>query len=273
LAARERFVNPNNATLVVVGGVQPNRAKRALRQLLGIWRKSEQIIPNTFRQPEPADARTLVVNAPSDQSVEIRLAVRGLARSDRENAAATLLAGVANQRWQKLMPELARKPVFVRHEAHALPGMFVMGASVDSSLAAKSLESARAVLQSFATTPISPFELEQARRETLDQISKGMSTPEGLAVAWLDLDTYSLPALSDQLLQLNLLSASDLKATAIRLFQNAALASVAVGNSAQLKTELEGKLKIEVLGEIVPKSQTNSDVKPATTPTPVIKPD
>ena len=51
MLARERFLNPNNATLVVIGGVQTGRAMRALRQLLGVWRKSEQVVPATFRQP------------------------------------------------------------------------------------------------------------------------------------------------------------------------------------------------------------------------------
>ncbi len=51
LLARERFLNANNATLTIMGGVASNRAIRALRQLLGPWRKSEQIVPTTFRQP------------------------------------------------------------------------------------------------------------------------------------------------------------------------------------------------------------------------------
>ncbi|MDQ6651163.1 MAG: insulinase family protein, partial [Acidobacteriota bacterium] len=131
LFARERFLNPNNSTLVVIGGVQPNRALRALRQLLGAWRKSEQVVPATFRQPGASDSRTLIINAPADQSVEIRLAIRGFARQDTDAAAAALVANVARQRWEKLLPDLAHSPIFVRHEAFVLPGMFVMGTTVD----------------------------------------------------------------------------------------------------------------------------------------------
>ena len=134
LLARERFLNANNSTLTIVGGVQRNRVIRALRQLLGPWRKSEQVVPTTFRQPEPFDPRPLIINSPADQSAELRLAVRGLARSDADYPAAGVLAVVARQRWEKAFPEITRFPIFVRHEGHVLPGMFVMGAGVDTLL-------------------------------------------------------------------------------------------------------------------------------------------
>src|SRR5215213_9724270 len=47
MQARERFLNSNNATLAIVGGVTKPRAMKTLRQLLGPWRKSEQIVPTT----------------------------------------------------------------------------------------------------------------------------------------------------------------------------------------------------------------------------------
>ena len=153
LLARERFLSPNNSTMVIIGGVQSNRAMRALRQLLGVWRKSEQLIPATFRQPLTPDSRALVINAPADQSVEIRLAVRGFARQDPDIAAATLLGIVTRQRWEKLLPELSRSPVFVRHDTFALPGMFVMGSTVDNLLAGKALATAQEVIKSLAGSP------------------------------------------------------------------------------------------------------------------------
>jgi len=69
MLVRDRFLSPNNATLTIIGGVPTNRAMRALRQLLGVWRKSEQLVPSTFRQAAVPDARTLIVNAPTDQCV------------------------------------------------------------------------------------------------------------------------------------------------------------------------------------------------------------
>mgnify|MGYP003693928497 CR=1 FL=1 len=142
MLAHERFLNPDNATLVIVGGVQTNRAMRGLRQLMGAWGRVTKV-PASFRQAVAPDPRTLIINSPSDQSVEVRFAVRGFNRQDADAPAATLLATLARQRWEELLPELARCPVSVRHDAFVLPGMFVMGAGVDNVLAAKALASAR----------------------------------------------------------------------------------------------------------------------------------
>src|SRR5438067_1946099 len=51
LLARDRFITADNARLVMIGGVEPARAMRAFRQFLGAWRKSEALVPATFRQP------------------------------------------------------------------------------------------------------------------------------------------------------------------------------------------------------------------------------
>ena len=276
LLARDRFLSPNNSTLIIVGTVQTTRVMRTLRQLLGVWRKSEQIVPTTFRQPEPPDARTLIVNAPTDQSAEIRLATRGLARSDRDFAAATMLATIARERWQKLVPDLTHSPVFVRHEAHILPGMFVMGATVNSSLTAKSLEAARNALQSLVTAPASAAELEQARNEAIVESRKELATPDGMAEAWLNIDTYNLPSIAEQLQALTGVSANDLQRTATRLFHGAAIASVVVGNSERLRAELEPHVKVELLGELNQNAEpkpTRPDSKPTSRPSSATKPD
>lgn len=273
MLARERFLNPNNSTLAIYGGVQPNRVMRAVRQLLGIWRKSERIVPATFRIPQPPAARTLLINTPADQSAEIRLAVRGLSRSDRDAAAANLLAAVVQHRWEKPVPELARAPVYVRHETHLLPGIFVMGAAVNNTSAARTLKAAQDVLQSFMTAPVTPAELELAKSEAMAAIAAKLAKPEGLVDAWLDMDTYKLPSIDEQRRLLTSLSTDDLQRAATRLFRDASLASVVAGNSELLRNELERNLQIEILGEVVPKVDSHPTQKSEVQPNSVIKPD
>lgn len=263
MLARERFLNPNNSTLVVIGGVQPNRALRALRQLLGAWRKSEQLVPATFRQPATPDSRTLIINAPADQSVEVRLAVRGFARQDTDALAAALLAGVARQRWEKLLPDLARKPVFVRHEGFMLPGMFVMGTTVENLLAGKALETAQEVIRSFAKSPVTAPELEQAKIELISLANQEVSKADSLASGWLDVDTYGLPSMAEQMRLLNAVSPGDLQRAAGRLFRDGTFASVVVGNSELMKTQVERYGKVELIGDIDPGVETKTDQKPA----------
>ena len=269
--AHERFLNSNNATIVVVGNLQKTRVMRTLRQLLGPWRKSEKIIPATFRQPEPPDVRTLIINAPADQSAEIRLASRGIARSNRDYATATILAIVARRRWEKLAPEMSRTPLFVRNESHVLPGMFVMGASGDSLLVAKGLNTGREVLKSLSTGPVSAAELEQAKGEAIAQYNKELERPDGIARAWLDIETFGLPGITEQVQSFNAVSAPDLQRLASSLFAENKIVSVVMGDSRQLKATLEPGIKVELLGELE-KQPTKPEAASGTT-IPVKKPD
>jgi zinc protease len=271
MLARERFLNPNNATLVIIGGVERTRASRALRQLLGGWRKSERVIPATFQQPAVPEARILIVNAPTEQSAEVRLAVRGFARSDPDSQAAELLALIARKRWEMLLPDLARNPVFVRHDAFVLPGIFVMGATVDNLLATKSLSTAQEVVKSLTSQPVTEPELEAARGQAIAALGKQLDAKDGTADAWLDVDTYSAKSGDDRLRELAKISLSDLKRTANRLFWDVPIAVAVIGNSEGLKPQLERFGKIELFGQLPAASNAKTDPatsKQHTKPTP-----
>lgn len=263
MQARERFLNSNNATLVVIGGVEQKRALRTLRQSLGAWRKSERTVPTTFRQPEPPDARTLVIDFPATPDAEVRLAVRGHARSDRDHAAAQVLAVLVRERWLKAMPELKDRAVFVRHEAHTGGGIFRMGASVRSGAgAAQALESARAVLNKLAATPPSADELENAKRLSAATVNEATKSMETLADAWLDVHTYATDAasVSETVRAVNALSTADVQRVAARMFLHTPLATIAVGDASQLRTELARVGVVEVFGAAAtpaPANQTN----------------
>jgi len=262
MLASERFLNSNNATLAIIGGVTRQRAMRVVRQLLGPWRKSEQIVPTTFRQPNPADTRTLIVNV-SGPTVELRLAARGVSRSDTDFPIATILARLAQHRWQAVAPELAKKPVFARSDAYVLPGVFVMGAAVTDLTVADSLANARRVIDSLMTTPATAAELERARNEVINELSATLTKPEALPDPWLDADTYRLSAPQDQIALLRAVTAQDIQRVANRLF-NKTIVSVVAGETAPVKAALQGRYQYEVLGEIAaPAPSQKPPTKPA----------
>lgn len=249
MLARERFLNPNNATLAIIGGVEERRALRALRQLLGSWRKSDSVAPATFRQPAAPDTRPLIVDLPGVETAEIRLAARSLARSDNNHAAAVLLAMIARDLWLTAQPELSKNSFFVRHEAHVQPGIFVMGASVPATDAANTLSQARKVLKLLSKDGVAPDLLERVRAEALAEIGKRLERPETLADLWLDADTFQLVSVEEQMRQLKNVTGEDIKRLAGRLFSDTPLVSVAVGGAAKFKADLEREGKVEVLGE------------------------
>ena len=262
MLAHERFVSSNNATLAVIGGVTRERAFRTVRQLLGPWRKSETLVPQTFTQPKAADPRTLIVNVPGPTS-EVRLAVRGLARSDADFAAATVLARLAQHRWQALAAELANQPVFARTDGYVLAGPFVMGAAVNTDKTADALANAKKVLESLVNTPPTAAELDRAKAEVVNEAVEVATKPEAVPDPWLDLDTYRLKELQDQPALLRAVTATDVQRVATRLFKNAPVASVLVGEAAPLKTALQGRVQYEVLGEVTdPVAAPKTPAKP-----------
>lgn len=262
MLARDRFLNSNNATLAIIGGVTKPRAMRTVRQLLGPWRKSEQIVPTTFRQPTPAEPRTLIVNVPGSNA-EIRLAMRGVSRSDSDYHAAAVLARLAQHRWQATAPELATQPVFVRSDAHVLPGAFLMGATVNTQSAADSIANAKKVIDSLMSTPATLAEIERARNEVVNEVTGMMAKPDHAPDPWLDVDTYRLTSVQDDVALLRAVTPADLQRLANRLFKSGTVATVVAGETLQLKPVLEGRFQYEVLGEITPAP---------TAPKPAVKP-
>jgi hypothetical protein len=235
---------------------------RTLRQLLGPWRKSEHIIPTTFRQPNPPDTRTLIVNVPGP-NVELRLATRGVSRADTDFPITMLLARVAQHRWQATSPQLTKQPVFVRSDAYVLPGAFVMGATVTELNTADSLANAKKVIESLMTTPATPEELERARTELIGELMTLLAKPDAVADPWLDADTYRLSAPQDQIALLRAVTPADIQRVAQRLF-NKTIVSVVAGESAPLKAALQGRYQYEVLGEITtPAPSQKPPTKPA----------
>jgi zinc protease len=262
LLARERFLNADNASLAVVGGVEKPRLMRALRQLLGPWGKSDRTIPATFRQPGAPDTRVLVVDSPGATNAEIRLAIRGLARGDSNAHAADLLALIIRDRWKTAVPDFS--DVSVRDEAHLLPGIFVLSASAPSGSAAKATTAAQEIIKSLIQTGPTAQELETARSAMLNQLSTEFSQPETMTTRWLDADTFKSTRPSTVATLIRSLTPADIQRVTARLFKDVAMATVVVGNSEQLKATFTGNVEI--------KSAVAPDAKPIDPVVPTKKP-
>jgi predicted Zn-dependent peptidase len=266
--ARERFLNSNNATLAIVGGVTRARTLRTLRQLIGPWRKSEQLIPTTFKQPVAADRRALIINSPGPSS-EVRVAVRGVSRNDTDYFTSLVLAKLALQRWVGLAPELANKPVFARSDSYVLPGMFVIGGSINNQNVADSMAAIHKAAQSLLSTPATAAELERAKSEVINEVASMSSKPESMPDPWFDVVTYGLKSVQNHQQTLQSINSTDLQRLANRLFKDGSVATVIVGDSMEVKAALGGKAQFEVLGEIpTPVITTPVITAPAAVPSP-----
>ena len=248
--ARERFLNAENATLVVIGGVEKPRLMRDLHQLLGPWQKGDRLVPATFRQPGTVDDRVLVIDQPGAARVEIRLAVRGVARSDPDAGAAQSLAFIANERWRAAVPELSTTS-YVRVDENALSGMLMFAATVPPAAAAKAIAAAKKVMTTLTET--APTEAEMPG---MVMSGSGPSPEMLLASAWLDAETYKLPPGASR--DVGHIRPDDIRRVAGRLFGNSApQAIVVLGNATELQTQLGSRIELRTLAP---------ETKPATTP-------
>ena len=264
MLARERFLNAENATLVVVGGVEKSRLMRALRQILGPWQKGDRIVPATFRQPGGVDDRVLVIDHPEAKQTEVRIGVRGFARSDRDRLAARALSGIAEARCRKAMPELSA--CVVLDNEYALQGIFVFAATVPSNSAGKAITAMKNIMKELAESGPSAEELRSAitlplfNSRQYEYASQRQSPSYSLADAWLDAETYKLPP--NAVSAAANLSPDDLRRAAGRLFANSApLAVVVLGNAAELQTQLGYKIELRTNA---PESKT--PINPASSP-------
>lgn len=256
LQMRDRFLNPDNTTVVIVGGFDTRRVMRTMRESFGVWRKSDRAVPATFRLPDPPDERTLVVERAGASGVELRLALRGLARTDRDSPSAQVLAALALRRWLAAVPELKDRAAFARHEAYREAGIFRMGATLATPAeAARALEAARAVLRDLSAGAPLQSELDAAKRAAAVTLGAGAQGDEALAVAWLDEYTYKTAAASARELarSAETLTTAEAQRVAARLFLHTPVATVALGDAAQLRAELARVGAVEVFGEAAAK--------------------
>ena len=262
LLARERFLNADNASLAIVGGVEKPRLMRALRQLLGQWGKSDRTIPATFRQPGAPDPRVLILDNPGSTNADVRIAARGLAGGDNDAMAAKVLGLIIGYRWKAAVPELS--DVSVRNHDRVLPGIFVLRASAPAATVAKALAAAQAISQSLTQTGPTAQEVENARMLVLAQLSADLSQPDTMATRWLDMDTFKSSRPSTVATLIRNLTAADLQRVAVKLFKGVPIATVIVGNSEQLKTAIGGnvELKSAVVPEVKPIDPVTQTKKP-----------
>ncbi|MBV9929145.1 MAG: insulinase family protein [Acidobacteria bacterium] len=271
LLLRERFLNPDNTTIVIVGGFEPKAVMRSMRESFGGWRKSDRPVPATFKLPDPPDERTLVVNQADTSGVELRLALRGFARTDIDSPAAQVVAQLVRARWLAAMPELREGAAYVRHDSYRDNGIFRLGATLKSPAeAARALEAARKVLNDLSTGAPTPSELDAAKQAAAAAFGANASGDEVTASAWLDEHTYKNPAASAQSFAraAQALSAGEAQRVAARLFLHTPVATVALGNAEQLRTELARVGAVEVFGEAAAKpAQPQPTPKPQQQPT------
>src|SRR5262249_32735309 len=140
-------------------------------------------------------------------------------------------------RWQAEIADLSA--VSVRSQARALPGIFVLAASVSSASASKAIAAAQKVLSALAQNGPTAGEIAEAW-SVIARTNASGSSPEMIADEWLDIETFKLPSSAPRSSR----DPADFQRLAARLFKDGAIAKVVVGDTEQFKASFGENLEV-----------------------------
>lgn len=208
--AKLRFLTADNATMTITGNFVPGPALTAAQRLFGPWLKSDKRVPNTFRQPETPDAKSVEIAIADNGNSEFRYSVRGLTRNDNDFAAAGVFTEILAARLQNLVSKEPGTKAFATHEAHIQPGVINFGYSSPTSFRLPS--NAISILFSSVFTDA---EFNEAKAKSLARINQTNN-----ADRWLDVDTFKITSAAAELQNFSNVSVSDVRRVAERLAKN-----------------------------------------------------
>lgn len=183
--ARQRFLTADNSTMTLSGNFDRKYAFLAIRRLLGPWQKADRKVPSTFRQPDDPPAAVITIPSPKPESWAIRMAMRGVARSDRDFAASLVYAAVVESRLKAAVPPAHAAEVTVVSETHVLPGVIWIGFGPSAKDAAGTKIEANEILSKALASPITTAEFQAALPEL-----KAAWSQRTIEATWLDMDTF-----------------------------------------------------------------------------------
>lgn len=236
MLARDRFFTADNATLAVIGNVKPDFIYRVTRQLFGAWKKAESKNPATFRQPEAPEAKILFIDSPNTETAEIRFAVRGLARNDKDFYASTVWTDYAQSRLRSFVGENAK--LIVQTDAHLLPGVLIFKISAPAGEVARIIPGLQSGVKKVLGEAFKPADFAVYQATWMNE-KNNLNEPARLSDFWLDADTFKLAAVREQVRARDSITANDSTQVASRLLANAPFTIVVVGKSDVLKAEVD----------------------------------
>ncbi len=220
LLAKQKFLTSDNSTLAVSGNVNFDLVYRAARRLFGGWEKADKKIPATFTQPDAPDTKPLIINLPSAEKEEVRVAWSGLARNDKDFFASKILTKIA----------IAKFPTYsIQNKSYLLTGLIT---AIPENVTRESMSSRdRIVADNKQALQIKQDDFEKAKTEILMEIAQN-----NVIAFWLDIDTYKLTSVKDEIQKANIVKLEDVQKLSDKL-QSQAFVMIVVTKEAEKKSQ------------------------------------
>jgi predicted Zn-dependent peptidase len=209
LDAKQRFLTADNATVTLSGKIDAALAYRAVRRYFGSWLKADKLTPSTFKQPDDPDTKLASFSGEVNGDSQVRYALRGLARNDKDFAASQVLTFVLENRLKQNVTTNADKAT-VRHRTHILPGNFVFSLSSPANA-----EISSNLVTLLLSKAITNDEFAAAKTRVLS-VLKEISIED----LWLNVDTYKVTSAADDLKAFDAVTLADVQRVAERVSKN-----------------------------------------------------
>ena len=230
--ARERFLTPDNATLAVSGTIKPDLISRAVRRYFGAWEKSNSKIPATFAQPEAPKTGLPVNDFPAENVSEYRIAFRGVARSSKDYYASNILTKILQKRAQAK----EANDISVSQNPQLLNGSVILSYSkwnlgrIQKSGDQISLPMTDSTVKDLLNKPVSDAEFAASNVNMLP------TTNDDLIDLWLDVDTFKLSSVKDELKNAQNITLADVNKLA-EVWKKEPLAQVLILGDSRTKSQ------------------------------------
>ncbi len=201
VAFHDRELAPDSATLVMMGDVTPDQARRLAERHFGSWRRTGTVLPGVGTAVGPAKGRVILVDAPGATQSTIQIgqlvSVYDVSRRGAEIIADSALAGGFDSRINmNLRGEKAWTYNFVGSIADAPSGprVYSAGGAIETAHTAAAMSEIRREIASLVTTrPITAGELEERRSAAIHAVPPALDSDGELIEAIVRANDHGRP--------------------------------------------------------------------------------
>ncbi len=216
LFAKQRFLTADNATFVISGNVKHDLVFRTVRRYFGAWEKADKKVPATFRQPDVPAEKELLIEIPNAEKLSLRFATMTAARNDKDFYTTQILTRI----WQnQFCHNTDTKHAKSKLETYLLRGIYVI--SINNLYNNESPPTGRNPCLLFLSReskiiylPITQNDFETAKSQLNAEFQQKIQSVTNLTEWWLDVDTFKLTSVKDEMAKLNNVAFSDVQQVA-----------------------------------------------------------
>jgi zinc protease len=244
----QRFYHPNNALLLVVGGVRADDVVPRVRVLLGGWRNipAPPILPRPTKQPVGVLIR--IVDRATSDPAQIRLGRIGVHRTSRDFYNLEILnfvlggEGFASRFAERLQKrDHLTTDVSSAFEFHLGGGDWMARLSTPSSNAAPAVAALLDEIKKIRDTKPADKDLNDAVSTMAARLTAQLTSNDQIAEAFANIEIYNLAfdALTAYVSHLSLVTPEQVQQTARAYLDPDSLVVVIVGSAAEMKESLQ----------------------------------